>query len=95
VQVENDVLNVFVAQASFERRHNAASPRQYGGANQVVRGRSSAGKEPAIENTVQVGRHFFQIKPFAAMAAAAVHFEKIIPARDGFRLAAFPVGTAG
>jgi hypothetical protein len=52
VKVENDVLNVFVAQVSLERRHDAAPPGQDGGANYVIRGEPSAGKEPAIEDTM-------------------------------------------
>jgi hypothetical protein len=78
VQVENNVLDVFVAQASLERRHNAASPGQYGGANQIIRGGPSTGKELAIEDTVQVRGYFLQIEPCTTVAAHAVHFEQII-----------------
>jgi len=95
VKVENDVLDVVVAQISLEGRHDVASPTQYGGANHVIRGGSAAGKEPALEDTMQVRGHFLQVEPSPAVAAATVYFEQVISACDGFRSAAFRIGTAG
>jgi len=95
VQVENDVFYVFIAQASLEGRHDTASPGQYGRTNQIIGGGSSAGKGPAIEDTMQVRRNLLKVKPSPTVAAAAVHFEELLSACDGFRPAAFPIGTAG
>jgi len=95
VQVENEVLNVFIAQASLERRHDAASPGQYGGANHIIGGGSSAGKGRAIEDTMQVRRNLLEVEPPLTVAAAAVHFEQLMSACDSFRPAAFRIGTAG
>ena len=95
MEVENNILDIVVAQAALERRHNAASSGQYGRANQVIGGRPSAGKELAIENAVQIGRHFSQVEPSPAVAAAAVHFEQTISTCDGLRPAAFRMETTG
>lgn len=95
VEIEDDVFDALVAQVSFERRHDAASPRQYRGANNIVRGGSPAGKELAIENAMQVRRNPSHVQPSSAMAAAAVHFKQMIPACDGLCPAAFRIGTAG
>ena len=95
MQVENDVFYVFIAQASLEGRHDTASPGQYGGTNHVIGGGSSAGKGPAIEDAMEVRRNLLQVKPSLSVAAAAVHFEELLPACDGLRAAAFRIGTAG
>lgn len=75
VEIEDDVVDALVAQVSFERRHDAASPRQYRGANNIVRGGSPAGKELAVENAMQVRRNISRVEPSPAVAAVAVHFE--------------------
>ena len=75
VEIEDDVFDALVAQVSFERRHDAASPRQYRGANNIVRGGSPAGKELAVENAMQVRRNLSRGEPSPAVAAVAVHFE--------------------
>ena len=93
MKVENDVLDVVVAQVALEGRHDATSPSQYGGANHVIRGGSATGKQPAIKDTMQVRGDFSQVEPCPAVAAAAVHFEEMISARDGFGSAALHVGT--
>lgn len=43
-------MDVFVAQASVKRRHDAAPAGKYGGADDIIRGRSAAGEELAIED---------------------------------------------
>jgi len=95
VEIEDDVFDALVAQVSFERRHDAASSRQYRGANNIVRGGSPAGKELAVENAMQVGRNSSHVDPSPVVAAVAVHFEQMIPACDGFCTVAFRIGTAG
>ena len=75
VEIEDHVFDALVAQVSFERRHDAASPRQYRGANNIVRGGSPAGKELAVENAMQVRRNLSRGEPSPAVAAVAVHFE--------------------
>ena len=95
VQVENDVLDVFIAQATLERRHDAASPGLYGGANHIIGGGSSAGKGPAIEDTMQVRRNLLKVEPSVTVAAAAVHFEQLMSACNGLRSAVFRIGTLG
>lgn len=95
MKIEDDVFDTLVAQVSFERRHDAAPPRQYRGPDNIVRGGSPAGKELIVKNAMQVRRNLLHVEPSPAVAAGAVHFEQMTPACDGFRPAAFRVGTAG
>jgi hypothetical protein len=93
VKVENDVADLFIAQQSLEGRHNAAPPRQDGGANEIVGGRCSTGETLSLEHTAKIGGHFCQVEgPSPGVTAAAVHGEEHISPSDCFCAPALHVG---
>jgi len=94
VKVENEVIDIFIAQRSLESGHDVASPGQDRRAHDFVGCRSSTGKRPAIENTVQIGRLPFEVGSPPSMATAAMHLEEKIAARDRLGAAAFQVKAA-